>query len=257
MSADLKESSIPLAEISQAPNAFEQFLDRNQKSIFVFAILLIIAAIAAVVYRGVEASKAQSAGIALIKADDVPAYQSVIDSNPSSPAAGSAMILLANAQWSSGKKDESIATLRKFIAEYPTHPALYTAKASLGTKLISQGKSGDATTVLEEISTDAPGNYMAPFALISLGDIAKNAGDLEKAESYYSKVQKFPDSNFITTATARLTTLKSKAPTEIEPPPAPPAPPTDAAAPASTPLTITPPSEAPSPEAPVAPQPEP
>ena len=47
MSADLKESPTPLAEISQGPNAFEAFLDRNQKAIVVFAIALAIAAVAA------------------------------------------------------------------------------------------------------------------------------------------------------------------------------------------------------------------
>ena len=39
MSDDTKETSVPLAEISQGPNAFEAFLDRNQKGIIVLAIL--------------------------------------------------------------------------------------------------------------------------------------------------------------------------------------------------------------------------
>ncbi len=250
MSADLKESSIPLAEISQEPNAFEQFLDRNQKGILVLAILLVIFAAAAVVYRGIQNSETQSAGIALSKAEDIAGFQSVIDQYPKSDSAGSAMVLLANAQWSAGNKDDSINTLRKFITNFPTHPALYTAKASLGAKLLSQGKSGDASAVFEEISNESAGEYMAPYALICLGDIAKDAGELEKAESYYAKVQKYPDSNLASTASTRITTLRTKAPTEIEAPPAPPAPPASSSPP--TPPTIP---STPSLTAPLAPQP--
>ena len=64
--------------------------------------------------------------------------------------------------------------------------------------------------------------YIAPYALISLGDIAKVAGDLEKAEASYNRVQSdFSESPFVRTATLRITTLRAKPPVEIEPPPAP------------------------------------
>ncbi len=75
MSADLKESSVPLAEISQGPNAFEAFLDRNQKGIVVLAILLAIGAVGLVIYRGIETSRQESAGAALTKAADLASFQ--------------------------------------------------------------------------------------------------------------------------------------------------------------------------------------
>ncbi len=78
MSADLKESPVPLAEISQGPNAFEAFLDRNQKGIIVFAILLALGAVVAVIYRGVERSRQETAGAALTKAADLAALQAVV-----------------------------------------------------------------------------------------------------------------------------------------------------------------------------------
>jgi TolA-binding protein len=247
MSADLKESSIPLAEISQAPNAFEQFLDRNQKGILVLAILLIILAAVAVIYRGIQTSQTQSTGAALSKAEDLAGFQAVIDSSPQSTAAGSAMVLLANSQWTAGKQDDSIATLQKFLTAFPSHPARFTAKASLGAKLLTQGKTGDASQCFEELASDSAADYIAPFALISLGDIAKPAGDLEKAKTYYTKVQKFTESNFTSLATARLTTLTTQSPTEIEAPPAPPSSP--------TPPPSLAPQSAPTLDSPVAPQP--
>ena len=223
MSDDTKETSVPLAEISQGPNAFEAFLDRNQKGIIVLAILLVIGAVALVVYRGVETSRQESAGAALTKADEAADFQAVIDEHSETAAAGSAMVLLANSQWKDGKKDEAAATLRELLAEFPEHPAVPGAKASLASKLMAQGKSGDAAQIFEDLVDDPAADYIAPFALISLGDIAKAAGELEKAEASYSKVtREFPSSSFADTASRRTAMLKAVPPAEIEPPAAPP-----------------------------------
>lgn len=245
MSADLKESPVPLAEISQGPNAFEVFLDRNQKGIAVLAILLAVGAVGLVIYRGIETSRQETAGAALTKAADLASYQAVVAGHADTVAAGSAMVLLADSQWTAGKQDEAIATLRKFIAASPTHPAIPSAKANLGAKLMAQGKSGDATKVFDELVAEPAARYIAPFALISLGDLSKTASDLEKAEAFYIKVKtEFPESSFAETANRRIATLKAKPPVEIEPPPAPVTPPADptAAIKTATPpdVTITP-----------------
>lgn len=241
MSVDLKETAVPLAEISQGPNAFEAFLDRNQKGIVVLAVLLALGAIALVIHRGIETSRQQTAGAALTKAGDLAAYQAVVDGNPDTTAAGSAMVLLAHSQWEAGNKDEAVATLQKFISSLPDHPAIPSAKASLGSKLLAQGKPGDASKIFEEIVSDPAARFIAPFALISLGDIAKGAGDLEKAESTYSRVKAdFPESSFAETASSRMVALKAKPPVEIEAPPAPPATPAPGS---SAPPALTPPAE--------------
>lgn len=249
MSADLKDSPVPLAEISQGPNAFEAFLDRNQKGVVVFAILLALGGVAAVVYRGIESSRQESAGAELTKAEDLAAYQAVIEGNANTSAAASAMVLLADSQWTAGKKDDAIASLQKFIAAYPKHPALPSAKANLGSKLMAQGNTGDATKVFEDLASDPTATYIAPFALISLGDMSKAAGNPEKAEASYNKVTtNFPNSSFAETATRRIAILKTKPPVEIEPPPAPqedPAAVIKAALPPG--MTVTPPSDPKSP----------
>lgn len=220
MSADLKESSTPLAEISQKPNGFEAFLDRHHKSIAVFAVFLVIAAVGLVVVRGIETSRQESAGAALIKAEDRAGYQSVVDEHASTTAAGSAMVLLAESQWKEDKRDESIATLRDFIASDASHAATPSAKASLGAKLMAQGKTGDASTVFAEVAADPAARFIAPYALVSLGDIAKADGDLEKAKAAYLKVTTdFSTSSFANTASQRLAILETQPPAEVEAPP--------------------------------------
>lgn len=262
MAADLPESSpTPLAEISQGPSAFEQFLDKNQKNLVILTILLVIGAAALVVYRGIEKSRQETAGADLNKAADLAALQAVVKEHAGTQAAGSAMVLLADRQWSEGQQDTAITTLREFIAANPDHLALPTAQASLGAKLMAQGKAADATAIFQEIADDPKARYIAPYALISLGDIAKAAGDLEKAEASYSRVKKdFPDSNFTDTANRRIATLKAKPPVEVEPPPAP-APAPKATPPASpspeavTPVMPVPTESAPAEETPPAPEP--
>ena len=249
MPADLSNSPVPLAEISQGPNAFEQFLDRNQKNLVILAILLAIGTAALVVYRGIEQSHQETAGAALAKAEDLAALQAVITEHADTIAAHSAMILLADRQWTAGQQDAAIDTLRKFIAANADHPARPTAQASLGAKLMIQGKAAEAAPIFQAMVDDPKAGFIAPYALICLGDISKTAGDLDKAAAAYNRVKTdFPDSGFAETAKKRAATLKTKPPVEIEPPPAPKTETTPAATPLAIPAPVVTP--APSPPAP-------
>lgn len=222
MPADLPESHAPLAEISQGPSAFEQFLDRNQKNLVILSILVALGAAGLVVYRGIEKSRQETAGADLNKATDLASLQKVISEHANTTAAQSAMVLLAEQQWAEGQQDNAIASLRKFIAENAEHPAVPTARASLGAKLMAQGKTGDATREFEQLADDSNARFIAPYALVCLGDIAKLAGDATKAEAAYNRVKtEFPESSFAQTATQRVSSLHAKAPAEIDPPPAP------------------------------------
>ncbi len=229
MSADLPASSpTPLAEISQGPSAFEQFLDRNQKNLILAAILVALGTAGYVVYSGIEEGRQKTAGAELIKADDLASLQSLVSGHADTRAAKSAALLLAEKQWTEGQQDNAVETLRKFIDSSANHPALGSAKASLGAKLMAQGKTGDATTLFQEIADDPKDRFIAPFALIALGDMAKAAGDLAKAESNYNRINtEFAGSSFNQTAGKRIASLKAKPPVEIAPPPKPADPPAE------------------------------
>lgn len=223
MSADLPNTPAPLAEISQGPSAFEQFLDRNQKNLVILSVLAALGAAGLIIYRGIVTSNEESAGAELTKAKDTAALQSVVNNNGQTLAARSAVLLLADRQWTDGQQDTAVATLRKFISENPDHPALPSAQASLGAKLMTQGKAAEATKEFETVVENPQARYIAPYALLCLGDIAAGAGDLDKAESQYKRIKTdFSDSDFAQNADTRLGTLRAKAPVEIEPPPPPP-----------------------------------
>ena len=240
MPAEPPQPPVPLAEITQGPSAFELFLDRNQKNLIILAILVVLATAAFVVYSGLEKSTQQSAGEALSKAEDLAALQSVVQDHADTHAALSAKILLADKQWNDGQQDAAIETLRQFSATGSSHPALPTAQASLASKLMTQGKTPEAAEIFQSLATDPKARYSAPYALICLGAIAQAAGDIDKSETSSTRgPTDFADSNFLDTANRRISTLKAKAPAEIDPPPAPEPAPADGTLPGGNPPGIS------------------
>lgn len=233
MSAKPHDSPTPLAEISQGPSVFEQFLDRNQKNLIALAVLLALGTAAYVVYDGLRQGAQTTAGNELMKAADTAAFRQVAETHKDSLAGGTAKVLLAERLWTEDKKDDAVQTLRSFLSGQPTHPAAPAARANLAAKLMSQGKTADATKEFESLVSDSSSSYLAPYALLCLGDLALTAGNPEKAAKYYDQVKtQYADSDFAKTVTERSAALKAKLPAEVEPPPAPPA---EKAAPASAP----------------------
>lgn len=247
-------------------------MDRNQKNLLILAVIIVIGAASFIIYRGLQKSHQHTAGAALSQADDLASFQKIVKDYPKTQAGGSAQVLLADKQWTDSQQEDAISTLRAFVSEHPEHPAIATAKASLASKLAFQGKTEEAVNELSSIVDGGESTrFLAPYALVALGDLSSKAGDKEKARSYYERAQnEFPGTNFANTASSRIGLLNAKPPVEIEPPPAPepapdsapenliPAPgliPPAPEAPAPAPEAPAPAPEAPAPEAP-APAPE-
>lgn len=222
MADDPQTLATPLAEISQGPSAFELFLDRNQKSLLVLLILIILGIAGLVVYRGIEEGNRTSAGNILNRAVNAEDFQKVISGHPKTPAAATAHIFLAEKQWSDGQKDAAIESLQSFLAGSPGHPGIPSAKASLAAKLMAQGKTAEAATAFEELADDPASSFLAPYALLCLGDIAIAGGDKDKAKKFYDRAgADFPNSGFNDKITQRIAALDAARPVEIDPPPAP------------------------------------
>ena len=220
MPEDTTPTIAPLAEINLGPSKFEQFLDNNQKTLAVLLAVAVVASAVYIVIRGVEKSREQSAGAALSKAADSAALQEVISNHANTNAAASAKLLLADMQASDNKPDAAIKTLQDFIATNTDHPAKPTASAKLAAKLMGENKTAEASTIFQDLVSDPKARYIAPYALICLGDIAKAGGDPIKAESFFNQVKtEFPESSFASLAAERLATVKTKPPVEVEAPP--------------------------------------
>ena len=213
------DTGVPIAEIDLGPSKLDQFLDNHQTKIIILAILLGIGVVAYVIYDGLAQAKANDAGAALLSSQQSDDYEEVIKAWPESNAAASARLLLADIQWSESK-DDSITTLEEFIASYPDHPSIGTAKTSLGLRLLDQGNTDQARDILAEVAENDTYSYIAPMAAIALGDISKAAGDTKKAAEWYEKAQLDEagyGNAFQSLASARLALVNAKPPQKIKP----------------------------------------
>ncbi|MBU6327660.1 MAG: tetratricopeptide repeat protein [Verrucomicrobia bacterium] len=224
--SDPSTNPVPLGEIIQGPSAFEIFLDRNQKSLAVAAVVVALSIGGYMIYRTIQADHRADAGAALSAAKDLADLEKIKADFNGTPSAASAALAIADKQWNNSQQDEAIGTLREIIQKYSDHPAQLLAQSTLAYRLLAQGKTGDAGTAFQAVIDNPDSHFLAPAALIALGDIARKSGDKEKAEEAYKRVIKdFSDSKFAPIATERRNFINFLAPTEVEPPPTPEAPP--------------------------------
>lgn len=209
----------PIAEISHGPSAFEQFLDRNQKSLVVVGILLALAAGAWVVMDGMKQGARQAAGNALVDATELDAMEAVVADHADTPSAPSAEVLLSDLQWEQGQQTAAIETLRAEIDANPDHPATVPARARLGARLKAQGDLDAAKGVFEDLVQAPEASWVAPYALLSLSDIARSQGNQEEAESLIKQAaDAYPASPFSQQVQQALQFVDFKMPEEVDPP---------------------------------------
>jgi TolA-binding protein len=230
--SDPSTDPVPLGEILQGPSPFEQFLERNQKLIAVAAVAAGLGIGGFMVYRTIAADNATAAGAALSQAKDIADLEKVKTEYANTPSAVTAALQISDKQWANNQQDEAISTLREIVEKFPQHPAHIIAQNALGHRLLEQGKTGDAELAFQSVIDSPSGTFLAPMAMISLGDIANKGGDKAKAEEFYKKVgDKYKESTFASLATDRLKFLNFVAPTEVEAPPVVSSPPSSIAQP--------------------------
>jgi TolA-binding protein len=115
----------------------------------------------------------------LASANNAQEYQQVIARYANTPAGADAYILLAEAQRKEMKFTEANKTLETFIAKYPKHQLLTTAKMATAANLDSMGKTDEALSTYQQIASAYPNSYTAPVAMISQVYLlkAKNRND--------------------------------------------------------------------------------
>lgn len=209
----------PIAEISHGPSAFESFLDRNQKLMIILAALIAIGTGAWVVISGVEDGKRLAAGEALVAADDLVAMQDLLKNHSGTPAAISGAVILSDLQWDEGQQSASIETLRAEISAKPDHPATNPARARLAARLLQQGETQAAKSAFEELIDRPEAAYLAPYALLSLSEIARSEGDLAKSKKLLEQAsERHPDHPLRNLITQAIDFVDFQMPVEIDPP---------------------------------------
>src|SRR5262245_377761 len=143
------------------------FWERFKKPILVAAIIVLLAGVVFTGYRFYSDRRATAASAALASANTAQQYEQVIADYANTAAAADAYILLAAAQRNEKKFNEADKTLENFIAKYPKHELVSTAKLAMAANLDSMGKTNEALTMYQQIASGYPNTYAAPLAMLS------------------------------------------------------------------------------------------
>ena len=120
------------------------FWERFKNPIITAAAIVLLAAIAFTGYRFYADRRAAAASAALESANTAQEYEQIIARYANTSAAGDAYILLAEAQRREREFAEANKTLETFIAKYPKHELVTTAKMGMAANLESMGKADEA-----------------------------------------------------------------------------------------------------------------
>ena len=155
------------------------FWELFKNPIIAAAIVALLGATVFIGYRCYSDRRAAAASAALASASTAQEYEQVIGRYLNTPAGADAYILLAEAQRKERKFTEANKTLETFIAKYPKHELVSTAKMATAANLDSMGKTDEALAIYQQIASAYPNTYAAPLAMLSQVYIlkAKNRND--------------------------------------------------------------------------------
>src|ERR1043166_2984019 len=128
------------------------FWDRVKKPIIAALSIVLLAVIAFTGYRFYADRRAAAASALLANAKTTQEYQQVILRYANTPAAADAYLLLAEAQRSEKKFAEANTTLQTFIAKYPQHEFVSTARMAMASNLESMGKVDEALAIYQQVA---------------------------------------------------------------------------------------------------------
>jgi tetratricopeptide (TPR) repeat protein len=143
------------------------FWERFKQPVIVALSVVLLAVIAFTGYRFYSDRRAAAASAALTAAKTAQEYQQVIAGYSNTTAAADAYIFLAEAQRKEKKFAEANKTLESFIAKYPQHELVSTAKLAMAGNLESMGKMDEALALYQQIGSAYPNTYAAPLAMLS------------------------------------------------------------------------------------------
>lgn len=229
------------------------FWERYKKEVMAVLILALVAVAGYGGYRLYSDRQANAAAAMLASAKAAADFQKVISQYPSTPAGGSAYLLLADSQRNEKKLSEANATLQTFLDKFPKHELAGTARLAMAGNLEALGKKDDALTAYQRLVSGDPHGFTAPIALYSQIHLFKEKKQIEEARRVCETIKsQYPQSRLVADAEYQLHLLKVDSP----PAPAPAPPPLIAAPPPAAAPSAPPPAQSAAPAAPPPPVPK-
>lgn len=191
-----------IGEIELGPAKHEIFLNKHYKKLIIGGIAFMVVASAGIGYYSYKAEQQEQAGSLIVQSMSAHAPEGSVDPVKYDTAilnqvkaefgdtnsAGLAQLLEALAMLTdSAKAERGIAQLDTLAAS-TTHPLLKArALASIATYYMSEEQTEKAVNYWKELIAE-PANPYTAIAYLSLGDLAKQSGDIEGARTWYEKL---------------------------------------------------------------------
>lgn len=241
-----------IGEIQIGPAKHEIFLNKHYKKLIIGGIALMIAASGAICYATYVQERNARAGAALVAATniktpgtvttaadyDATGLASLVGDYADTASAATAE-LMEGLSLLSGEGDaaqQGISRLEQLAANSGSDIIRARAQAALALYYTRQNDAADKAKAAWQSIIAMPQNPYTALAYLSLGDLAKQAGELEQARTFYTQISTAcPSSPIVRQGTAemRLQLLEVEAPTPVAPTPEPAKP---AASPFASPL---------------------
>lgn len=215
----------PIAEIEIGPSKHEKFLDQNYKKVVLSVIAAVLVICSCIIYFVMQNETTREAGQELVSAFyheggyDIEGLEKIETEYNGRNAAITAGFMHAMALIKEGKGEEGKAALESFVNKVTDSDWKAHATVVLGSYYMQDGEMEKAVGCFEEAATQNSSVY-SPVALLSLGDIARQNGDNEKAKEYYTQVEmRYKEGVSASMAVERLNLLGVSSPEKVTPPP--------------------------------------
>ena len=192
-----------IGEIELGPAKHEIFLNNHYKKLIVGGIAFMVAASAAIGYYSFKEQQKESAGALIVKAMgsaeqsgavepasyDAASLAAINSQYPDTNSAELAQLLESLSLLTDSAKAEAALGQLEGIAAGTQNLLIRTrALASLATYYTNQEQGEKATGYWQQIIAQ-PANPYSALAYLTLGDIARQNGDIEGARTYYNQLQ--------------------------------------------------------------------
>lgn len=187
--------------------------EKHHKSIIGGAVALVVLGIVVAVVSLMRVQRAEAAAAAFASADDISEWDAVVQEFRGSVPAGNALLLIAEAQREEGKLDESTATYRRILDEYPRHPLAPEAVFGLASNLADAGEVGEAVQAYQQVASAQTSSFVAPLALYSEAHLLLAEGRQAEALPVLENLAaQYPESILASSANILAEQLRSLAP---------------------------------------------
>lgn len=189
-----------IGEIELGPSRHEQFLNAHYKKLIVALIGVMLLASAAIVYttwRATQESNAAAAAVAAVKVPtgavsaaeyDPVVLEGIAAEYPSTRAAATAQLLRGMELLAGGHQASGIEKLQSVIDSAQDDFLRQRAQVTLALHYTENGDLDKAMSLWQAVAKSETSPW-EPLALLSMGDIAVQQGNVDMARIYYTQLK--------------------------------------------------------------------